>query len=185
MQNHNSMRHWRAYPLLCALVLALAACKPEPTAHSLMLDSSRFAAIASIETVLEAGTDQQQTSAADAQQLRQLGIHSFGRYRYHLRAPDGGVYKVHILLFTDTASAVQHWQQRHHAEALATTRPLPLGEKLDTQGEAWIYPNAERGEMASLRIGRAVIEIRARGAATVLAPFSRAIAAHTARVLRH
>ncbi len=166
-----------ALPLFSAL-LGLAACKARPatTAHDLMLTSQDFAAIASIETVFEAVDDPQAEAGAANQDLRQQHIRSAGRYRYHLSPPDGGVYKVHILLFADAAAARDNWLRRHHPQALATTTRLPLGAALQGKAEAWIYPSAERGEMASTLAGRAVIEIQARGAASRLAPFTAAIA---------
>lgn len=171
---------WFLTPM--CLLLGLASCtpKPAPIAHDLMLGSKQFAAIASVETVLEASNDPKAPDTTENNELRQLGIQSAGRYRYHLGAPDGGICKVHVLLFTDEAGAVKNWRERHHPEALAATQPL----RLNGPGEAWIYPNEGKGEMSSLRVGRAVIEIHARGAATALAPFTRALAAHTAKVLR-
>lgn len=166
--------------LLPLLVLSLAACAPKPAASAkqLMLSAAEFPRIASIEPQMEIGDEP--GSDANADSLRPYGVHSAARYRYHLRGPDGGVYKVHILLFADEAAAVKDWQTRHRPEALAQTQPLSL----DGPGDAWIYPNPEKGELAEVRVGRAVVEIKARGAATQLAAFSRAMAAHAAKRLK-
>ncbi len=171
--------------LLLALLLTLAACKPRPapSAHTLMLTPKDFAAIASIETVMEIDDDPKAAEGPANEDMRQFGIISSGRYRYHLKAPDGGVYKVHIVLFANEARAVKDWQGRHRPEALAATSPLPLDKVRDSEG--WIYPSAGKGEMSAVRVGRAVIEIQARGAPAALAPFSRAIAKHASGVLRN
>lgn len=170
--------------LFSLALLGLAACSrppaSPPSAQTLMLRQEQFPAIASIETVVEIGAAPGQGTSPDIEALRQAGMQSIGRYRYHLGVPDGGVYKVYIMLFADEAAAIRNWQQRHHPEALAQTQPLDLIGR----GEGWIYPSPGKGEMAELRVGRVVVEIKARGAAGRLAGFCQALARHADRQLR-
>lgn len=151
--------------LLAALVMALAACGPRqpPTAHSIALGADEFDGIVRIETL----------SYADAPSAGQPQLLSAGRYAYHLGPPDGGVLKVTVLLFADRTAAQAHWERMHRAEALATTAPLDAGDS------GWIY----RDELAATRAGRAIYEVRARGAAGRLAEFTRACARKAAREL--
>ena len=145
--------------LAAALALTLGACgsRPEPTAQDIAPTPGDFPRIASIEAQVVAG----ESDLAPAS-----GMVSGARLIYHLGAPDGGVYKVRVMLFRDEGAAKQHWQGMHRAEALAATAPLDAGD------EGWIY----QGEMAATRAGRSIFEVKARGATGRLADFVRACA---------
>ena len=149
------------------LALALAGCGPQPppTAQTLALAAGDFRGIVRIETL---------SYVADAAPAAgEPGLLSAGRYAYHLGPPHGGVLKVTVLLFSDAAATQAHWQRMHRPEALAATTPLDAGDA------GWIY----RDDMAATRVGRAIYEIRARGAAGQLEDFARACARKAAREL--
>jgi hypothetical protein len=153
---------------LAVLALALAACGPKgpPTAETIALQRGDFPRIASIET--------QRYVADDPQLAANSGVLSAGRFIYNLGPPDGGEFKVKVLLFKDELAAQAYWQGMHRAEALAATTPLAAGD------QGWIYGD----EMAATREGRSIFEIKARGAKGRLADFTKACAAKAARRLR-
>ena len=153
---------------LAALALALAACGPQdpPTAETIALQPGDFPRIASIET--------QRYVAGEPQLAASTGVLSAGRFIYNLGPPDGGEFKVKVLLFKDELSAQAYWQGMHRAEALAATTPLDAGDR------GWIY----RDEMAATRAGRSIFEVKARGGKGRLADFTRACADKAARRLR-
>lgn len=154
-------------PASALLALVLAACGPKapPTAESIALRAGDFPRIASIET--------QRYVASDPQLAESSGVLSAGRFVYNLGPPDGGEFKVKVLLFKDEASAQAYWQGMHRAEALAATTPLDAGD------QGWIY----RNEMAATRAGRGIFEIKARGGKGRLADFTKACADKAARRL--
>jgi hypothetical protein len=152
---------------LAVLALALTACGSNgpPTAESIALKAGDFPRIASIETL--------RYVADDAELTRVSGMLSAGRFVYNLAPPDGGEFKVRVLLFKDERSAQAHWQGMHRAEALAGTTPLDAGD------QGWIY----RDEMAATRAGRSIFEVKARGGKGRLAAFTQACAEHAGSIL--
>jgi len=153
--------------LAAALALLLAACGPTepPSAGNIALQRGDFPRIASIET--------QRYVEGDPALASGSGVLSAGRFIYNLGPPDGGEFKVRVLLFKDEPSAQAYWQGMHRAEALAATTPLDAGD------QGWIY----RDEMAATRAGRSIFEIKARGGKGRLADFTRACARKAARRL--
>lgn len=168
----------RATLSLLLLPLLLAACRsrPEPTLIEYLPGAKDYAQVASIDTRAEiaAGGGREAVDPA----MRDLGLVASGRYRVHLRGPDGGILKVHLMLFKDAEAAKRDYRERHHPQSLAATRPLAAGD------EAWIYPSAEAGEYLGLRLGRVRYEIEARGAASQLTPYAGVAAAKAARLER-
>ena len=161
-------------PLLLALGLLLAGCRPPPppALADFVPGSKEHAQVARIDP----GVEMQQAQGSG--DLGQPGLVATARDRVHLRGPDGGVLKLHLMLFDSVESAAGDYRSRHRPEAMATTRPLEAGD------EAWIYPSAERGEHAGLRVGRVRYEIQARGAGTQLAAYVRAAAKRAAELER-
>lgn len=169
----------RAVLSLLLLPLLLAACRsrPEPSLIEYLPGAKDYAQVASIDTRAEIAEGGGREAVDPA--MRDLGLLASGRYRVHLRGPDGGILKVHLMLFKDAEAASRDYRERHHPQSLAATRPLTaLGD------EAWIYPSAEAGEYLGLRLGRVRYEIEARGAASQLAPYAGVAAAKAARLER-
>ena len=172
------------YLRILVLAMMLGACAParEPVAADLLLGAREYADIVSVETLLELNDSAQVPATVETAPLRQIGLRSTGRYKVNLRGPNGGAYKIHVMLFTDAAAAEKHWGQLHRASALAQTQALQAGDA------AWIYyGQIERNAMesqAALRRDRVLIEIRARGASQRLADFVKRSAAHVDEVLQ-
>lgn len=163
--------------LLLLPLLLLSACRsrPEPSLIEYLPGAKDYAQVASIDTRAE--IPQTEAGEAVTASMRDLGLLASGRYRVHLRGPDGGILKVHLMLFKDAEAAGRDYRERHHPQSMAATRPLAaVGD------EAWIYPSAEAGEYLGLRLGRVRYEIEARGAASQLAPYARVAAAKAARL---
>lgn len=153
--------------LALLLVLALAACspRPPPVIQDLVLRTEGFEPIADVEVLAEITPE----SPAPSRARLQPGLEAAGQYEYHLRPPHPAEFELFLLLFRDEAAAIAHVRQRHRPEALAATTPLEAGD------QAWVY----RSEKAELRVGRVVVELRARGArAGTLEAFLRAYAQH-------
>lgn len=173
------------YLRILVLAMMLGACEParDPVAADLVLSAREFADIVSVEPLLEINDSAQVAATVETAPLRQIGLLSTGRYKVNLRGPNGGAYKIHVMLFRDAAAAAKHWGQLHRASALAQTQALQAGDA------AWIYyGQIERNAMesqAALRRDRVLIEIRARGASQRLADFVKRSAEHVDEVLQH
>ncbi len=166
-------------PLALILCLLLTACNRNepPRAPTLLVTEREFSTISHIEPVLELTADDP-LRVADAALLRQQGISASGRYEYRLRAPNGGVLTVQVLIHKDEAGAKADWRRRHRSESLMATTSLHL-----TGGaEGWIYPSRQNGEHAAFWNGRVVAEIEARGAGGQLADFTRRMAREAGRL---
>lgn len=146
-----------------------------------MINAAQYREIVSVETEIELSSTDAATSAAQQATLRAAQLHSSGRYTARLRGRDGGAYEVHVLLFQDEAAAQAYWSNSHRASALAQTQPLEAGDA------AWMQAiGEERGApftRAALRSGRAVYEIRARGAQARVPAFVQHLGLHARDVL--
>lgn len=159
-----------ARAILAVALLALSACsRPQATVADLRMPETHHPGIAAV-TVRALALDSDDTQSPQAQKtaelLRGAGIVGSASYRYQVAPPGTGRYKVRIEMFVDAARAQANWQTRHLPEALAMTAPFAAGD------EGWIY----RDQMAGLRVGAVIVEIRAADGAVDLAAFARSYA---------
>lgn len=150
--------------LVVALLGVVACSRPPATVVDLRMPPQRHAGVAAVSTRLlavEGDESQSPQSRNTAELLRRSGIVGSANYRYQLAAPGKGRYKVRVDMFADEARAQANWQARHMPEALAMTTPLAVGDA------GWIY----RDQMAGVRIGRVIIEVRAADGAQSIADF--------------
>jgi len=157
-------------PWALLLACAIGACsRPPLTAESLRLPIERAAGFSEVETRLIVGDDAAHRAAAGEktlEQMRRANISSAAEYLYLAGTPSSGRIKVRVELFVDEPAAQANWKTRHRPEALAMTQPFNAGD------EGWIYSD----QMAGVRVGRSILEFRAKGKVPGLAAFARTYA---------
>ena len=168
----------RFIPILAVLIstLVIASCRKDGLSiQQLQMPPERFAGVTEVyvRALVESSSQAESGAGPISEALKNSGVEAAAQYRYTLQSPDAGM-RVKVDLFQNADLSTERFRGRHLPEALAMTEALPIGD------DGFIYQNSYAG----FRLGRVVVEVRAKPDDPRLRPFVAAYAEFVRQQLR-